>query len=86
VTIINIVINEKKNIELPKIPFIISVSYKDFRLVTRKENKDGDNFFLTDFYKGYTWSSDLYTFDFLEEKLKSKVWLIIESTLTIENN
>jgi len=82
----NIIINEKNNFELPKTPFVISVDNKDFRLVTRKENKDGDNFFLTDFYKGYTWSSDLYTFDFLEEKLKSKEWLIIESTLTIENN
>ena len=82
----NIVINEKKNFELPKMPFIISVSYKDFRLVTKKENKDGNFFFLTDLGQGYTWSSDLYTFDFLEEKLKSKEWLIISSTLTIETD
>jgi len=82
----NIVINDKKNFKLPKMPFVVSVGTNDFRLVTIKENKEGYNFFLTDFYKGYTWSSDLYTSDFLEEKLKSKEWLIIESTLTIENN
>jgi len=84
----NIVINDKKHIpfELPKMPFIISIESKEFRLVTDKGLEHGYYFFLTDLNSGSTWTADQYTHGFLKNKLISKEWSIIESTLTIENN
>jgi len=68
-----------------KMPFVVNVSNKFSGMLDRRmvsKNYD-DKFYLTALDTGETWTADFYTLEFLENKLLSNEWKIVENLQNI---